>query len=186
MISGSEGQRDALPICCVLSDGAAVWIRAVRPEDGARLERLFYRLSPASIASYFFLPVPKLPRWAARLAEVARADGVEHGALVALLGEEIVGLARYDCNTPEEAEFGLLIEDRWQGRELGKRLLGLLIQEARQQGIETFKAYIQGENRRAFRVVGALFATVHPQWYGRECLIQAPTAALRPVCFCDG
>jgi RimJ/RimL family protein N-acetyltransferase len=186
MISGSDGQQDALPSVWVLSDGAALWIRAVQPEDVARLERLFYRLSPASIASYFFLPVPQLPHWAARLAEVAQADGVEHGALVALLGEEIVGVARSDRITPEEAEFGLLIEDGWQGRGLGKRMLGMLIQDARRQGIRTFRAYIQGENRRALRLVGALFATVHPQWYGRECLIQAPTAALRPVCSCDG
>lgn len=186
MTAGSDGQRDALPSVWVLSDGAVVLIRAVRPEDAARLERLFYRLSPASIVSYYFLPVPKLPHWAARLAEVARADGVEHGALVALVDEEIVGVARYDRTTPEEAEFGLLIEDGWQGRGLGKRVLGMLIQEARRQGIGTFRAHIQGENRRALRLVGALFATVHPQWYGRECLIQAPTAALRPVYSGDG
>ncbi len=186
MTSGSDGQRDALPICCVLSDGAAILIRVVRPEDAARLERLFYRLSPESIASYFFLPVPQLPQWAARLAEIARADGVEYGALVALLDEEIVGVARSDRITPEEAEFALLIEDGWQGRGLGKRLLGILIQEARRQGIRTFRAYIQGENRRALRLVGALFATVQPQWYGRECLIQAPTAALRPGSSGDG
>jgi acetyltransferase len=186
MNSGSDGQRDALPICCVLPDGEAVLIRAVRPEDAARLERLFYRLSPESIVSYFFLPVPQLPHWAARLAEIARADGVEHDALVALLDEEIVGVARSDRTTPEEAEFGLLIEDGWQGRGLGKRLLGMLVQDARRQGIGTFRAYIQGENRRALRLVGALFATVHPQWYGRECLIQAPTAALRPVYSGDG
>ena len=179
MISGSDGQRDALPRRCVLSDGAALWIRAVRPEDAARLERLFYRLSPASIASYFFLPLPKLPQWAARLAEVAQATGIEHGALVALVGEEIVGVARYDRITPEEAEFGLLIEDGWQGRGLGKRLLGLLVTAAQRQRVETFRAYILGENGRALRLVGALFATLHPQWNGRVCLIQAPIAALR-------
>ena len=186
MASGAGGQAEAQPLRCVLPDGAAVLIRAVQLEDAARLERLFYRLSPESITSYFFLPVPPLPHWAARLAEVARADGIEHGALVALLGEEIVGVARSDRITPEEAEFGLLIEDGWQGRGLGKRVLGMLIQEARRQGIGTFRAYIQGENRHALRLVGALFATVHPQWYGRECLLQAPTAALRPVCSCDG
>lgn len=186
MSSGSDGQRDALPICCVLSDGAAVLIRAVRPEDAARLERLFYRLSPKSILSYFFAPVPQLPQWAARLAEVASTTGAEHGALVALLGEEIVGVARYEHIGWEEAEFALLIEDGWQGRGLGKRLLGLLVTTAQRQRVTTFRAYILGENGRALRLVGALFATVHPQWYGNVCLIQAPTAALRPVCSGDG
>lgn len=180
MTSGSDGQRDTLPLRCVLPDGAAVLIRAVRPGDAALLERLFYRLSPESIASYFFLPLPKLPQWAARLSEIARADGVDHGALVALVDEEIVGVARFDCTTPGEAEFALLIEDGWQKRGLGKRLLARMINEARRQGVETCRAYIQGENRRALRLVGALFATVQPQWYGPECLIQEPVATLRP------
>jgi hypothetical protein len=43
----------------------------------------------------------------AHLREVARATGVEHGALV---GEEIVGMARYESVSCEEAEFALLIQ----------------------------------------------------------------------------
>jgi GNAT superfamily N-acetyltransferase len=186
MISGSDEQRDALPIRCALSDGAVVLFRAVQPDDAARLERLFYRLSPESIASYYFLPLPKLPQWAARLAEVALADGIEHGALVALVGEEIVGVARYVCITLEEAEFALLIEDGWQGCGLGKQVLGLLVTAAQRQSVATFRAYILGENWRALRLVRALFATVHPQWNGNVCLIQAPIAALRPVGSCAG
>jgi RimJ/RimL family protein N-acetyltransferase len=182
MISELDEQAGELPMRCVLPDGAAVLIRAVRPADAARLERLFYRLSPESIASYFFLPVPQQPRWAERLSEVAQADGVDHGALVALVEGEVVGVARYDRSAAsEQAEFALLIEDAWQQRGLGKRLLGRLVKEARRHGVRTFTADILGENRRALRLVGALFATVQPQWYGRECQIQAPTATLRPV-----
>ncbi|HLV97446.1 MAG TPA: GNAT family N-acetyltransferase [Ktedonobacterales bacterium] len=180
MTSGSEGQRDVLPIRCILPDGAVVLLRAVRLDDTARLERLFYRLSPASITSYFFLPLPRQPQWAARLSEMAWADGVDRSVLVALVDEEIVGVARYDRTATEEAEFALLIEDGWQQRGLGKRLLVRLVNEARRHGIGTFRAYIQGENQRAFRLVRALFATVEPQWYGPECLILAPFAALRP------
>jgi len=62
-----------------------------------------------------------------------------------------------------EAEVALLIEDGWQKRGLGKRLIARLANEARRHGVETFKAYIQGENRRALRLAGALFATVQPQ-----------------------
>lgn len=54
------------------------------------------------------------------------------------------------------------------------------------QRVATFRAYIFGENGRAFRVVGALFATMHPQWNGSVCLDQAPTAALRPTGRCRG
>jgi hypothetical protein len=99
---------------------------------------------------------------------------------VALVGEEIVGVARYERVDWEEAEFALLIEDGGPGRGLGTRLLGHLVTAAQRQSVATFRAFILGENRRALRVVGALFTSVHPQWYGRECLIQAPVATLRP------
>ncbi len=182
----SGSRPEALPIRCVLPNGAAVLIRAVRPGDAARLDLLFYRLSSESIYSYFFLPLPRQPHWAARLSEIARADGVNHGALVALADEEIVGVTRYDRIASEEAEFALLIEDAWQQRGLGKRLLEQLIKEAHRHGVVTFRASILGENRRALRLVAALFTTVQTQYYGHECLIEAPTAALRWEGLCDG
>lgn len=184
MTAQSDGQRDAPPLRWVLSDVAAVLIRAVRADDDARLERLFYRLSPESILRHFFVPLPQQPHWAVRLAEVAGADGVKHCALVALVEEEVVGVARYDRTAPELAKFTIVIEDGWQRRGLGKRLMARLVTEAHRQGVETFTAYIQGENRRALRLVAALFATAQPQWYGPECVIQAPTAALRSVSLC--
>jgi GNAT superfamily N-acetyltransferase len=124
------------------------------------------------------VPVPQQPQWAAWLSEIAQADGVEHGALVALVDEEIVGVTRYDRTTPEEVEVALLIEDGWQKHGLGKPLVARLVNEARCHGVETFRAYIQSENWSALRLAGTLFATVQPEWYGPECLFQAPIATL--------
>jgi RimJ/RimL family protein N-acetyltransferase len=111
MAAGSDGQPETLPLRCVLPDGADMLIRAVQCEDATRLERLFYWLSQESISRLFFPPLPLQPQWAARLAEATGADGVERGALVAMVDEEIVGVACYDHTAPEEAEFGLLIEE---------------------------------------------------------------------------
>ena len=61
MHAQTDGLADVLPMRCILPDGVVDLIRAVRPDDVTRLERLFYRLSPQSIASYFFLPVPTSP-----------------------------------------------------------------------------------------------------------------------------
>jgi acetyltransferase len=187
MMTILNDQPVVLPICCVLPDGASVLIRTAQPDDVARLERLFYRLSPQSIASYFFLPLPRQPYWAARLGELARTDGHDHQALVAQVEDEIVGVARYDREAASgEAEFGLMIEDGWQQRGLGKRLLGRLVAQARRHEVSTFTAFIQGENRRALRLVAALFPTVQTRSYGPECLVQAPTASLRLGDGCRG
>ncbi len=173
------------PVTSVLPDGAAVLIRAVVPEDAARLERMFYRLSSNTIYFWRFVPTPHQPYWAAQMGALARVDYADQYALVALVGGEIVGIARYDRGTaPEEAEFAIVIEDAWQRRGLGRRLMTRLIVEAGQHQINTFMARILGENRRALRLVAALFANLQSQWVSGECQVRSPLSMLRPVGLC--
>ncbi len=187
MASESKGQAEALPTIRVLGDGVAVQMRAALPEDTARLERMFYRLSPETIYFYTFVAVPRQPYWAARLGALARADGNDHYALVALVDGEVVGVARYDRGaSPEEAEFGILIEDAWQRRGLGKLLMTRLVQEASRHQVSTFTARILGENRRALRLVAALFANVQSRWDRGECVVRSPVSMLRKVELCGG
>ena len=168
------------PEAVTLADGATVQIRAALPGDEARLRRMFYRLSPNSIYFWMFVPAPKQPYWAANLARLAQVDYTDQYALVALVGGEIVGIARYDRGAaPEEAEFAIVIEDAWQARGLGKLLMRRLIAEADQQHISTFTARILGENRRALRLIGALFAQVQSHYLSGECLVRSPLTALR-------
>src|SRR5579862_3425767 len=168
-------QATVMPSISMLGDGTAVLLRAALPEDAARLERMFYRLSPETIYRYMFVPVPRQPHWAERLGTLARVDGHDHHALVALADGEIVGIARYDrMAAPEEAEFAILIEDAWQQRGLGKLLMTRLIEEANHHQISTFTARILGENRRALRLVAALFADLQSRWDSGECVVRSP------------
>lgn len=101
-----------------------------------------HRAGPQSLSNDFFLPVPHQPQWAARLGEVALADGVDHDALVALVDEEAVGVARFDRRAASgQAEFALLIEGTWKQRGLGKRLLSRLV-KGTVSGVRTFLAEI--------------------------------------------
>lgn len=158
------------PETIALPDGAVVRVRPAAPTDEARLRRMFYRLSPASIYTWMFVPAPKRPERANMLAALARVDDERQYALVATAGNEIVGIARYDLEGADgEAELGIIIEDAWQARGLGTLLMRRLIVEASQHQITAFTARILGENRRALRLIAALFAQVQWDWHSGEC-----------------
>lgn len=65
-----------------------------------------------------------------------------------------VGLARFvrDADAPE-AEIAFEVVDEWQGRGVGRQLLGELRTLALEQGILRFRALIAHGNRPAFALV---------------------------------
>jgi GNAT superfamily N-acetyltransferase len=128
-----------------LTDGTRVCFRPIRPDDAVRLERLLHRLSPLTRHRRFFTPVPRPdPDVIDRLVHVDYADRL---AVVAEVDNEVIGVARYDRTTPDEAEVAVVVEDAWHGRGVGTRLLWRLSAAARQRGVQAFVAEVQGSNR---------------------------------------
>jgi predicted N-acetyltransferase YhbS len=129
-----------------LEDGTAVLFRAVRPGDAERFERLFDRLSPETVYRRFFAPVARLQtRMLERLVNVDYHDRL---ALVAEIGGEVAGVARYDrLGGGEEAEAAVIVEDAWQGRGIGTRLLWRLSAAARERGVRVFVGSVLADNR---------------------------------------
>ena len=87
----------------------------------------------------------------------ASTDGVDHFGLVALDPQdqnEIIGVVRY-ARTPgdERAEYAALVEDRWQGQQIGASLTHRLIEVARGNGVSFFYAFVKGENKRMLNVL---------------------------------
>jgi GNAT superfamily N-acetyltransferase len=160
---------DGLPARVTLADGATVLIRAATLEDQEHLRAMFYRLSAESAYFWAFVPAGGRPRWAEILASLAIAEFPGQCALVACVDGETVGIARYDqAAGSQEAELGLVIEDRWQSRGLGRLMARWLASIATCQGISAFHARVLGENRRCWRMLGAVFARITVQWYSGE------------------
>lgn len=133
----------------LLDDGTEVVFRAILPEDRDRLERLFHRLSPEALYRRFFTPVPR-PN-PAMLDYLVTVDYVNRLAIVAVIADEVVGVARLDLLAaparPGDAEAAVIVEDAWQGRGLGTRLLWRLSAAARTRGVGAFVAGVLAENR---------------------------------------
>jgi len=156
-----------------LDDGSVVAIRPVEPADAYALLRMFDRLSPESIYHRFFSPMPR-PRRAA-LLHLAGLDHELHEALVATMGREIVAVARYDARPEEtDAEVAVIVEDEWQDRGLGTRLLHRLARLGARRGLVAFRATVLGENRRALPFLRRLSPDAEVLFRDGEYQVYAP------------
>jgi GNAT superfamily N-acetyltransferase len=125
-----------------------VLTRPVRPDDEPRFVRLWPRLSAETRYRRFHAPGHRFP-----MSFVRRLVVVDHDlreAVVAEVGGEVVGVARYD-RLPGDlatAELAVVVEDAWQGVGLGRQLLTELLRLAAERGVRTLTATVQADNER--------------------------------------
>lgn len=130
----------------VLADGGTAHVRPIRPDDADRLVAMHGRLSPQSIYYRFFSPHPRLTP--AEVAHFTTVDYVDRLALVLLLGDEIIGVARYDRPPgTDEAEVAFVVDDAHQRRGIATLLLEHLAIAATERGIARFTAVTLPDNR---------------------------------------
>jgi ribosomal protein S18 acetylase RimI-like enzyme len=130
-------------------------VREITIDDIERLRRMFNRLSPDSVYRRFFSPIQEPSRSA--LLWLTSVDHAHRDAIVALDGDEIVAVARYDGRAgTNRAEIAVTVEDAWQHLGLGRRLTKRLALRAVEQGIESFEAVVQPDNRPALGLLRKL------------------------------
>lgn len=171
-----------------LDDGSPIEFRPIRPDDDARLDRLFYRLSPQSLYLRFFTPLAR-PN-ATRIKHLVNVDYVDRLALVAVADDEIVGVARYDRTAalaprqlqvdPGEAEAAVIVEDAWQGRGIATRLLWRLSAAAVARGVHSFTASVLGSNRKMMRLLSVIGADAEIELSGGEYQARMRLAGASP------
>jgi acyl-CoA synthetase (NDP forming)/RimJ/RimL family protein N-acetyltransferase len=135
----------------VLSDGGTMAVRPIRPDDAERIVAFHERQSPESIYFRFFSPRPRLSE--RDLERFTRVDYVDRMAFVGLIGDELVGVARYDRHRARsDAEVAFFIDDAHHGRGMATVLLEYLAAAAREAGISGFTASVLPQNRKMLGV----------------------------------
>ena len=138
-----------------LANGLQVFIRDIRPEDKAELQEGLKRLSVETVHKRFLAAKPRFS--SSELRYLTEVDGHNHIALVALSVEtgRIVAVARAVRlhDRPDTAEWAIVIADPLQGLGLGSKLIGLLADRARAEGIEHFTATMLGDNQAVHRLL---------------------------------
>lgn len=170
----AAGRATQLPV-----HGTGVCIRRMGSADRGALAEMFARLSPETIHRRFHAPYPRVPGWA---LDRFIGTGRDQRSLVAVVGARIVGHAMYvGLDNGREAEVAVVVEDGWQSRGIGKLLLAALATEARSRGVEVFICYTLAENRRAGRLISAVFDEVDTRVAGLQYELRAPLWSLTSV-----
>ena len=107
-------------------NGEAVTVRFVEPRDAEPLQDYFRALSTRSRYNRFLGAISQLPETVlAHFIDVGEAEQFSVVATTMFDGfETIVGEVRYAFDSEQASiEFGLSIDDRWQGQGIGKALL---------------------------------------------------------------
>ena len=158
-----------------------VTTRPVRPDDAPLFCRLWDRLSPETVYRRFHAPLRRPPADAHRLVEV---DHDLREALVAVVGGEVVGVARYDRSPadPGTADVAVVVEDAWQGVGVGRQLLGELTELAARRGVRSLTADVQADNDRMVGLLRRLLpgAVLTPQ-HGVYAVQSPVPSAAAPV-----
>ena len=166
VLHGADVTEDALPKPAIrpypkqyikpwtLPDGVSVTIRPICPEDEPLIVAFHQTLSEESIYFRYFHLIKLQARVShERLTRICFIDYDREMALVAehqdAAGERsILGVARLSrLHGLNEAEFGMLVNDQYQGRGLGTELLRSLITIGRAEELDRISAEILSENR---------------------------------------
>jgi len=139
-----------------LRDGTQVVIRLARPEDTEAISDMHARSSEATRYQRYFTPNTD---W--REDQLRRIAGGHRGATLVAVNwrGDIVGLGNVFPDRPGDtpaAEIAVIVEDAWQGRGLGGRMLEHLIELARRQGFDEVLALVLASNTGMVRLLERL------------------------------
>ena len=139
------------PTMLKVRDGE-VAVRPIQPGDAEALAEMIRKADPSDVRARFHAAIREVPRsWITRLTQI---DYRQEMALIALIGEEIVCVARLVCDPGcDTGEFALAVRTDQQRRGVGRGMMGLLIDYARRRGMEAVWGQIESDNERMMALV---------------------------------
>ena len=154
--------------------------RPIQDDDLVRLVRMWPRLSPETRYRRFHAPVHQLPPAAVR--HLVQVDHDAREAVVAVVGDEVVGVARYDRSPidPASVELAVVVEDDWQGLGLGRQLMAGVLVLAAVRGVDRVTATVQEDNTAALRLVARLLSAATVECEDGICTVVAPLGVPTP------
>ena len=144
--------QDTDRVYALLADGTTVEIRLAGRDDFDAVKAMHQAMSPDNSYLRFF----NISRRAAETeaGRICRDPAPGNVALLALAGQEVVGVASYVLpgDHPDQAEVAFAVADHMHHRGIATLLLEYLVSFARSQQVITFKAQTLTEDKAMLNV----------------------------------
>jgi acyl-CoA hydrolase/GNAT superfamily N-acetyltransferase len=140
-------------------DGDLITIRPAKPVDGRRIQEHFYTQDKDDIYSRFFQARTRFVR--DDVESMFQIDYVKNLTLLAVVGEfgfgKVIAVGEYLLDPAKNiAEVAFSVSKEWQGKRLGKIIMGKLSAAARENGISGFIAYTLPRNQGMIKLFKSL------------------------------
>ncbi len=140
-------------------DGEQITIRPAKPVDKRRIQEHFYSLEKDDVVSRFFHE--KTAFLQEEMQGVSQVDYIKDLTLLAVVGEfgfgKVVAVGEYLLEPSRNmAEVAFSVSRSWQGKRLGKILIGKLAEAARENGIAGLMAFTNPQNQGMVRLFKTL------------------------------
>src|SRR5262249_8368466 len=130
-----------------LGDGSAVLVRPLRPEDESLFHEFFPQVTAHDLRLRFFSPVRHFRHaFIARLTQIDYARAMALAAIDKATGS-LLGVVRLHADANHQTgEYAILVCSNLKGRGLGWQLMRLIIDYARNEGLQRIEGQVLREN----------------------------------------
>lgn len=160
----------------IVQGQTAVALRPLVPSDAVQIGAMLERCSPETRRLRF---LTSMPRVTARVVHLLSDPGPGAGGVVAAIGDRIVGVAHHGPIVEGDAEVAVLVEDVWQGRGIGKLLMGRLLGVLAAAGARSVSGSMLRENQAAIGLLETTTTNVRQSFDGPSLDFRASFAAER-------
>jgi acetyltransferase len=146
-----------------MKDGTEVILRPIRPEDEPIESEFIQGLSKETSRFRFFQIIKDLPHDA-----LVRFCNIDYDREMAFIAETRDGDRRVEIGVSrlilepnkKKGEFAVVVADKYQSSGLGVKLVDMLIEVAKDKGVETIFGIILNDNLKMLRLAEKLGFTI--------------------------
>jgi acetyltransferase len=137
----------------VIGEDWRIFVRPMRPEDENMVRGFLEHISMNDLRLRFFAPVKDFGHiFVARLTQLDYARAMAFVALDEASGEMLGGVRLHADANYETGEYAVLLRSDLKGRGLGWRLMQLIIEYARSEGLRRIEGQVLTENTAMLRM----------------------------------